>query len=397
MNYTLCHGAIPVCELIFDEDYHIEQIGAIFDRDRMPVGLRGAKKPASYDFTVWFFSRGIPARRDGLEFILEKEGAETVGELIVKNKGLSLCDHYWVKPDGDTSEWKDVNFFDNAFGKAGENIYIGEYEEEVDDGITPNSLSSGMLPKKWIIKDGIRCLVKGSETMFEEEPYNEKAASVFFDKLPVEHVPYGLSIYKGKPYSVCPSMLQKDEELIAACYVVREEKRDKAAGYYEHYIRCCGELGVKGDIRSGLEKMITLDYLIANTDRHWSNFGVIRNAKTLEAARLAPLYDQGAAFYTKLTTSGITAKNRILKCRSFKHLQHDNLKLVKNTEWLDVSAVRELPGIVRDVLGRNSQLPKSRLDAITGAITERIRFFEAEREITILPKTRGIKTGSKKR
>ncbi len=34
--------------------------------------------------------------------------------------------------------------------------------------------------------------------------------------------------------------------------------------------------------------MIVLDYLIANEDRHLNNFGVIRNAETLEWLGFAP-------------------------------------------------------------------------------------------------------------
>ena len=385
MKYLLCHAENPVCELFFNATGHIEKIGAIFDKDRLPVGLRQEQKPSTYNFTEWFFSRGIPAKRDGLEMILDKERAETVNELIIKNKGLSLCDHYWVKQDGDASEWKSVNFFDNDFSKTGEDIYIGEYEEQVADGITPNSLSSGMLPKKWIIRDGKRFLVKGSESGLGEEPYNEAAASRFFDQQPAAHVPYELAVYKGRSYSICPNMLNKDEELVPAYYVIREKPRGTETSFYEHYIDCCKHLGLKDTIRLELEKMIVLDYLIANTDRHWSNFAVIRNTKTLEAKRLAPLYDQGASFYAKLTTEEIAAKNRILKCRSFKPLQHDNLKLVRGIDWLDTAAVKALPGLVRDVLGKNTHFPKRRLEVITKGVTERIRFFEKERNISILP------------
>ncbi len=43
--------------------------------------------------------------------------------------------------------------------------------------------------------------------------------------------------------------------------------------------------------------MLTLDYIIANGDRHYNNFGFIRNAETLEWQGLAPIFDSGASLW----------------------------------------------------------------------------------------------------
>ena len=50
---------------------------------------------------------------------------------------------------------------------------------------------------------------------------------------------------------------------------------------YEFYIDCCEKLGIS-DIRQNLEKMIVLDYILGNEDRHLNNFGLIRNAVKLD-------------------------------------------------------------------------------------------------------------------
>ncbi|GHV85252.1 hypothetical protein AGMMS50230_08600 [Spirochaetia bacterium] len=382
MNYTLYHGEFPVCELHCNNKHRIESITRIFDTERLPPGIRRQPKPDAFELNEWFFRRGISAQRDGIDIILSKEGAESVNELILQNKGLSLSDHYWVKKQGDNSEWGAVNFYDNNFGKTGEDIYIGEYEEKVGGEITPNGVSNGNLPKKWIIKDGKRYLLKGSESALAEEPYHEIIASCFCEKTGITHVNYELAAYKGKTYCVCQNMLQKNEELIPAYYVSQEKTKAKETSHYEHYIECCGIFGLKA-IRQKLEKMIVLDYLIANTDRHWGNFGIIRDAKTLEAIRLAPLYDHGAAFFAKMVNEEISAKNSYLRCQSFKSLQHDNLKLVTNLEWLNTTAVKELPELTRELLSKNGQISVKRLDAVTTGIIDRIKFFEKERKLSV--------------
>ena len=43
--------------------------------------------------------------------------------------------------------------------------------------------------------------------------------------------------------------------------------------------------------------MIVLDYLIVNEDRHQNNFGVVRNAETLEYLGAAPIYDSGTSLW----------------------------------------------------------------------------------------------------
>jgi len=53
-------------------------------------------------------------------------------------------------------------------------------------------------------------------------------------------------------------------------------KKLKHESDLDHYIRRCRELGIDGDIRTPLEQMIAVDYLIANTNRHW-NFGYFHN------------------------------------------------------------------------------------------------------------------------
>ena len=51
--------------------------------------------------------------------------------------------------------------------------------------------------------------------------------------------------------------------------------------------------------------MITVDYLLVNEDRHQNNFGVIRNAETLEYLGPAPLYDSGTSLWSDKPTAMI--------------------------------------------------------------------------------------------
>lgn len=380
MDYLILHNDYPVCAVSIDENYRIEKIRELHDKTRLPVGLREAEKVSAADMDAWLFSRAIPEKREGLELILEKNNVESNRELLVKNLGLGLSDHYWIKAERSSHTWKEVNFFENNFGEAGDDIFIGNYEEKMAGERTPNGASSGMLPKKWVLRAGERYLMKGSDDVYRQEPFNERIASCFLDALAVDHVPYELIWYKGNPYSLCKNMLGADNELISAYYIQKMKKRDKRTSYYDHYIECCKMAGLGEDIRKDLEKMIVVDYIIANTDRHWSNFGVIRNATTLKAERLAPLYDNGTSFFTKIHHLAIPSKNRFLTCQSFKRQQNDAIKLVNDFFWIKKEAVNELPGVVEETLHLNKFIDNDRRRAIVEGIRERIHM--ADRHIT---------------
>ena len=53
--------------------------------------------------------------------------------------------------------------------------------------------------------------------------------------------------------------------------------------------------------------MMVLDYLICNQDRHFGNFGAIRDAVTLEWKGLAPIFDSGTSLWFDQYASKIDA------------------------------------------------------------------------------------------
>ena len=202
-----------------------------------------------------------------------------------------------------------------------------------------------MLPKNWKRIDGKLYMIKGADATLQE-PFNESIVSQYLDELKIKHVPYELYWHKGLPFSKCPIMLEEGEELIHASYVRKSGDRNNNTSDYEHYINQCVSLGLSKDIRKDLENMILIDFITANTDRHWSNFGIIRDSETLTAKRLAPLYDHGAAFYTKYHTKIIPNTIQTLKCKSFRNTQWDNIKLVNDFSLLENKNIFILPHLL---------------------------------------------------
>lgn len=64
--------------------------------------------------------------------------------------------------------------------------------------------------------------------------------------------------------------------------------RGDGVSAYAHFLNCCEKLGIP-DVTEQLQQMMILDYLICNQDRHFGNFGAIRDAVTLEWMGFAPI------------------------------------------------------------------------------------------------------------
>ena len=97
-------------------------------------------------------------------------------------------------------------------------------------------------------------------------------------------------IQEEYPYNVCEDFITPQTELVSAWYIMQTRKKENHVSIYQHYLNCCDALGIP-DVRQAIDQMVVLDYLIANEDRHQNNFGVIRNAETLEWQGAAPIYD----------------------------------------------------------------------------------------------------------
>ena len=62
-------------------------------------------------------NRSIPASRSGLREALETMGVTSSKLLLTRCYGLSLSDHYWIKPADSGLTWHNVNFFENPFSE----------------------------------------------------------------------------------------------------------------------------------------------------------------------------------------------------------------------------------------------------------------------------------------
>lgn len=289
-RYVLMHKNTPVADLQLDTDTGvIRSVGHVYNALHVPVGIPVKKGVIDRSaLNTWWTGRAIPASRDRIRDALRELELASTQLLLDKCLGLSLSDQYWICPTSSGVRWEEVNFFQNAFSDDVGNILLGRGSSSGRVSLmSPDNTSDGWLKKKWAILDERRCLMKGGSGATQQEPYNEVLASSVMERLGIPHVTYTLTVQEDYPYSVCEDFITPETELIPAWYIMQTVKRPNHVSVYQHYMDCCEALGIPG-VREAVDRMIVLDYLIVNEDRHQNNFGVVRNAETLEYLGAAP-------------------------------------------------------------------------------------------------------------
>lgn len=376
MRCTLMHKKIPVAKIILDDDTcSISSIEEVYAPAHIPVGIAAENRAALND---WWRGRAIPASRDGIRDALEELSVSSTEQLLDKCFGLSLSDQYWICPEGSGLAWENVNFFDNDFSDDVGNILFGKGSSGGEISLmSPDNTSDGWLKKKWTIIDGKRCLLKGGSGATRQEPYNEVLASAVMRRLGIPHVSYDITMQEEYPYSLCEDFITPDTELISAYYIMQTIKKPNHLSVYQHFLLCCEELGIPG-VPDFLDRMITLDYLIVNEDRHLNNFGAIRNAETLSFTGMAPIYDNGTSMWFSSPTSLIRANSPKLPSKPFKTTHAEQIKLVQSFDWLDLSALEGIEEEFYEILKDSVFIEEPRRNVLCRALNTRIKLLSEE-------------------
>lgn len=372
-NYILMHKQIPVLELFLNQSGVISQTGKVFHPEHLPVGVSVRRGIVPKDtLNIWWADRSIPISRDRIKEALTVLQVQQSAMLPEKCLGLSLSDHYWICPIDRQLDWSHLNFWTHEFCETVGNILLGQLASDAPfDFMCPDCTTDGWLRKKWTILHGTRFLIKDGSGSNKQEVYNEIAASHIMDLLHIPHVEYHLLVDHGKPYSICENFLTANTEVIPAWYIMQTKKKENHVSVFEHFLSCCANLHIP-NVRQAIDKMIVLDYLIANEDRHQANFGALRNADTLEYIGMAPIYDSGTSLWMDHPVSQIGNMAKVV-CKPFKSTHQTQLSLVSSFDWLDFQALEEVPDAWMQATEHAHFLEPDRRKAVFSALGERVK------------------------
>ena len=382
MIYELCHKKKVVLSVNYEpETNKFSNIIDIYDEKHIPVGLNNFENyNLSAALQFWWESRIIPKNRSRYkDYLLE------VNTLLSNSCGFNLSDQYWIRPQNEDIQWEKNNFYTNDFNED-----IGKYISGIKSGPfltmnsnTPDLFSNGEQDKRWVIENNIRKLLKYGRPPYYEQPFNEMLATEICRRLDFPHVQYSF-IIKGKEdpviYSSCPGFVDEKTEFVPAGLIQYVSKKEKSESAYNHLLKCCELLGMKNldKIEEGLSQMVLLDYITANIDRHYGNFGFLRNADSLEWLGLAPNFDTGNAMFYEYPTSDLRKSSSLMdnvKCKSFASNQKKQLILFSNRIAklnIDFSKLDGIDNYYENILSKNPKIDNERIALLKKMLLQRV-------------------------
>ena len=379
MDIVFLNKNRPLMELDIDiQTSYVKEILHIYDKEAMPLAMFSEDiNQLSKNFTEWWRSRSIPATRVGLRKRMERLPYLNLQEIINQSFGLSLSDQYWIRPiHMNDLKWEDINYFTNDFSPDYGKYFLGELDEDFTDVMhlnrrSPDVTLDGDVQKRWIIQNGERYLIKNGTLPYVQEPFNEKIASEVLSHMSVPYVSYDVIERNGRYFSSCKDFIDTDHEYVSAYYLassLHATKKVNSEILLEEAIE-------KYEIPNSdhfIDQMLCLDYMILNEDRHWTNFGFIRNVETLKFEGPAPIFDNGNSLWYKMNHISEYYDHAL----TFRKKHQKQIRLVKSFDGIDFDAISKMPDCIYDILKQNKNIGTGRAEVIAGQFKQRARALQ---------------------
>ena len=243
----------------------------------------------------WLEKRVIPKNRAYVNEILKSLNLSlgNTKRIIDVCKGLSLNDSYWIVPHGFDGTFSQYNLYENRFSEILSLVaYTGIWQSHGAFSTSPELTTCGMLPKAWrlIENDGIFLYKGGSSGAANtgQEPYSEYYAYQIAQVMGLNAVPYDLENWKGILASKCKLFTDIETSYVPIGRIVQTGGLKACLDYYTTLGKNFAE-----DMRS----MLVFDSVIYNTDRHFGNFGILRDNHSGAVIAPTPLYDHGLSLF----------------------------------------------------------------------------------------------------
>ena len=318
----------------------------------------------------WLGKRVIPKNRQFVDEILKTLGlsVNNTKGIIDACMGLSLNDSYWVVPADFDGKFADYNLYENRFSEALSLVaYTGVGGSNKAFSTSPELTTNGMLRKAWrfVDDDGIYLYKGGTEGAANtgNEPYSEYYACQIAEAMGLPCVQYDLENWKGILASKCRLFTDIDTAFVPIGRFLSKCSLKECLDYY-------ASLGE--DFYEQLCSMLVFDSVIYNEDRHFGNFGVLRDNRTGQIISPAPIFDNGLSLFNFAMPDDFKNLKEYTKTRSnpYRISYEEICKEVMGSK--QKAQLHRLIGF-RFKRHPSLNLPEERLTAIEKQIGERIR------------------------
>ena len=289
-NYEIFSGEILVA--VWNDN-----VLTVVNADLIPMYLK-----YNQDADRWLASRAIDHRRPNsrlLKKALRLVEKDDISSVIHVN-GAKITDNYWIRELGSELTYSDVKFSDDYFSNLALKGNYDSFNRAANSkrSKTPELTNVGSFEKCWKLRDG-------KWWMYKKASHDEMFSELFVYELGCA---LGMNMAVYQRGDACIKSLDFTEAAR-----VNFEPASTFMGDNEDYF----------DVVKALEKicpkaipdyirMIFMDTICANPDRHTNNFGLLRDIKTGDLIGFAPNYDNNMALISRGYPSKSGSKDMLI-------------------------------------------------------------------------------------
>lgn len=248
---------------------------------------------------------------------------------VISVNAVTITDTYWVKEIGSSLTYEDVRFKDDFFAEL---ALSGGYDNfnnasNSKNKRTPELTNTGSFEKCWKLINGAWFMYKTANDM---QMFSELFTYKLGKKLGFNMADYQM----GEGYIKTRDFTNNAGVNFEPMFDYVNDDDDYAVSLSVIQKYCPGAVG-------DYIRILFMDTLVANLDRHTFNYGFLRNADTGEYIGLAPNFDNNLSLISLSYPRNVERKNDIL-IRLLVELINDNFGLDKYVPVLNRLDVEEV-------------------------------------------------------
>lgn len=277
----------------------------VYNEKLLPLFLKNIS-----DGDLWLEKRAIDSHRANSRLLKKALRMKERDDLatVIQANGATITDNYWIREPGSSLKYADISFDENYFRKltsksAAKLALDGSsssfnYIARCSSSPTAELTNTGSFEKCWRNVDGKWWLYKSASK-------NEMFSEVFISRL-CNEIGINCAVYKKDKDCVKSLDFTDGKVNFEPAFTFMGDEED-----YGKVIEKLKEI-CPGSIPDYI-RLIFLDALVFNPDRHTANFGLLRDKKSGSLLGLAPCFDHNMALISRGYPTGNSKNDLLIK------------------------------------------------------------------------------------